>query len=691
MPNALAHETSPYLLQHADNPVAWLPWGETAFERARREDKPIFLSIGYAACHWCHVMAHESFEDVDTAALLNEHFVPVKVDREERPDVDSLYMDAVVSMTGRGGWPASVFLTPDGKPFFAGTYFPPSPRHGLPAFREVLRGVARAWREDRAQLLDSAGRVAEQLAVASAALPPGGDLRSESLDAAAEGLWRGFDAVNGGWGAAPKFPAALAIEFLLRRSVRSRDVLARDLALQALEAMAAGGIHDQLAGGFHRYTVDAGWTVPHFEKMLYDNALLARVYLLGWLATGRARLRQVAEATLDFMLAELATPEGGLASSLDADSEGEEGRYYVWTEEEFRAALADPALEELALAVWGVTAGGNFEGRNVLTQAMDEQAIEARFAGKFPDWRAALQEARRRLVAARGRRERPARDDKVLTAWNGLALMSLAEAARALPDPRYLAAAQRLAAFLLEKPRLNGHLARSWRNGQARQRAYLEDHAALGLGCLALYQTDFNLRWFDAAREQAEAILGSFSDPEGGFFDTGSDHEPLFARPRTIQDSPVPSGSALAVLLLLHLSALTGDARFEQAALPPLGAMQEVAVRHPSAFAAWLCALDWAIGPVLQLALVGEPAEPSFAALARPAQSRYAPRLVVAGGPPGTAGQPALLRDRAMIEGRPTAYLCQAFTCQLPVTEPGDLERQLAQALPAPVASQPRD
>ncbi len=678
--NALASETSPYLLQHADNPVAWLPWGAEAFERARREDKPIFLSIGYAACHWCHVMAHESFEDADTAALLNENFIPVKVDREERPDVDSLYMDAVVSMTGRGGWPTSIFLTPDGKPFFAGTYFPPEPRHGLPAFREVLLQVARAWRENRAQLLDSAARVAEQLAAASAALPPGAELQSETLGAAAEGLWRTFDAANGGWGTEPKFPAALAIEFLLRRSVRSQDLLARDLAVQALEAMAAGGIHDQLGGGFHRYAVDAAWTIPHFEKMLYDNALLARAYLLGWLATGQARLRQVAGATLDFMLDELATPEGGLASSLDADSEGEEGRFYVWTAGEVRSVLSNAALEEIAGAAWGITSEGNFEGRTVLAMAQDEAAMEARFAGEVPDWRQKLGEARRRLLEARGRRQRPARDDKVLTAWNGLALVSLAEAARILPGPRYLAAAQRLAVFLLDKPRLNGGLARSWRNGQARQRAYLEDHAALGIGLLSLYQADFDPRWFAAARDQAETIMGSFLDAEGGFFDTGADHEPLFARPRTVQDSPVPSGSTLAVLLLLHLSALTGEARYEQAALRPLGAMQEVAARHPSAFAGWLCALDWALGPVLQLAIVGEPTDPGFVALATPARSRYFPRLVVAGGPPGAPGHPALLHDRPMIGGRPTAYLCQGFTCQLPVTEPGDLGQQLDEA-----------
>ncbi|MEX0787866.1 MAG: thioredoxin domain-containing protein, partial [Anaerolineales bacterium] len=402
MSNALAGETSPYLLQHAENPVAWLPWGEEAFARARREDKPIFLSVGYAACHWCHVMAHESFEDSATAATLNDRFIPVKVDREERPDVDSLYMDAVVALTGQGGWPMSVFLTPEGKPFYGGTYFPPERRHGLPAFRELLQGIDHAWRQDRESLLESASRVAEHVAASSAGPAGGGDLRQGTLDTAAEALWRGYDGVHGGWGGAPKFPAALAVEFLLRRTVRTGDKLARDLVVQTLEAMAAGGIYDQLGGGFHRYAVDAAWRVPHFEKMLYDNALLARVYLQAWLLTGRDRLLEVARGTLDFLLDEMRLPEGGLASSLDADSEGEEGRYYVWTDADFRDAIGDAAMEEIARTAWGVTPEGNFEGRNVLVRAAEEVTLEARFGRSGPGWREKLAEARRRLLVARG-------------------------------------------------------------------------------------------------------------------------------------------------------------------------------------------------------------------------------------------------------------------------------------------------
>jgi uncharacterized protein YyaL (SSP411 family) len=675
--NALANETSPYLLQHAENPVAWLPWGEEAFARARNEDKPIFLSVGYAACHWCHVMAHESFEDSATAALLNEHFIPIKVDREERPDVDSLYMDAVVALTGRGGWPMSVFLTPDGKPFYGGTYFPPERRHGLPAFREILQGIDRAWKDDRESLMESATRVTEHVTSTSAGPAGGGDLRPGTLDTAAEALWRGYDGVDGGWGGAPKFPAALAVEFLLRRTVRNGDKLARDLAVQTLEAMAAGGIYDQLGGGFHRYSVDAAWRVPHFEKMLYDNALLARVYLQAWHVTGRDRLLQVARGTLDFLLDEMMLPEGGLASSLDADTEGEEGRYYIWTDGDFRDAIGDAAMEEIARTAWGVTPQGNFEGRNVLVRAADAAALEARFGGTRGGWREPLAEAQRRLLAARGRRPRPALDDKVLTAWNGLALMAFAEAARILEDARYLAAAQALAEFLLEKPWTETGLARSWRAGRARYRAYLEDHAALGVGLLAMYQTDFSRRAYAGARERAEEILLAFADPEGGFFDTRDDHEPLLARPKTLQDSPVPSGSTLATWLMLILGSLTGENRYEEAARAPIAAMQDAAARHPTSFAGWLCALDMAIGPMVQLALIGSPESVGVKALARVAHSRYMPNMVVAAGDGTGTADPPLLRDRPALDGEATAYLCRDFACELPTKSPDTLANQL--------------
>jgi len=700
MSNRLQHEISPYLLQHADNPVEWHAWGPEALALARELDKPIFLSIGYAACHWCHVMAHESFEDPATAALMNEHFVNIKVDREERPDVDSLYMDAVVAMTGQGGWPMSVFLSPEGEPFYGGTYFPPDRRHGLPAFKEVLLAIAGSWQADRERLLAGGKQLAAQLAQAPSLTGGQPGIQPELLDRAAEGLFRDYDWRNGGWGRAPKFPQPMAIEFLLRRQARSGDKLALDMALGSLRAMAAGGIHDQLGGGFARYSVDERWLVPHFEKMLYDNAQLARVYLLAWKLSGDRGLLAAADSTLDFMLRELRDPLGGFYSSLDADSEGEEGKYYLWTSSEIEAALgdaglaasgdrhtagpADPQLAALFAAAYGVEAGGNFEGSNVLSRAATDEALAGQFGLPIEQVAERLSHARHRLLEVRQARVRPGLDDKVLCAWNGLALMALVEAAAATARPDRLEAAQRLAGFLLEHLVVDGRLQRSWRRGQARYNAYLEDHAALGLGLLALYQVDFDLRWYAAAVAQADEILAAFPDPQGGFFDTRHDHERLIARPKSIQDSPTPSGNTSAASLLLQLAALTGERRYAVPAEAAASAMQELAAGHPTAFSGWLCAMDFALGPQLQLALAGDPSELEFQALAQVPRSRYLPNLVTAGGEPGTGGQPGLMADRSRIDGQPAAYLCQGFVCRLPVTTPEALAEQLDA-----VASQP--
>jgi hypothetical protein len=690
MSNRLREEISPYLLQHADNPVDWYPWGPEALELARAQDRPIFLSVGYAACHWCHVMAHESFEDPEIAALMNEHFVNVKVDREERPDLDSLYMEAVVAMTGQGGWPMSVFLTPQGEPFYGGTYFPPERRHGLPGFKELLRAIAEGWRGDRRQLLAGGRELAARLAQ-PAALGGAGGLRLELQDRAAEGLFRDYDWRHGGWGRAPKFPQPLAIEFLLRRHARSGDKLALDMALGSLRAMAAGGIHDQLGGGFARYSVDDRWLVPHFEKMLYDNAQLARVYLLAWKLSGDPALLAVADSTLDFMLLELGDPAGGLYSSLDADSEGVEGRFYVWSLGELEAALGEqrlaggsgspggegPRLAALFAEAYGATAEGNFEDRNVLSRVRDDRALAEQFGLPVERVAEELRRARARLLAARGRRVRPGLDDKVLTAWNGLALATLAEAAAATGRQDRLEAAQRLAGFLLEHLMESGRLRRAWRKGQARNEAFLEDHAQLGLGLLALYQVDFDLRWYAAAVAHAEEILEAYADPQGGCFDTRHDHERLIARPKSLQDTPTASGNAAAASLLLQLAALTGERRYAEPAEAAAAAMQELAARHPTAFSAWLCAIHFALGPQLQLALAGDPADPDFQALARTAQARYLPNLVIAGGEPGAPSLPPLLADRPRRDGRPTAYLCQGFVCNLPVTTPEALAQQL--------------
>jgi len=681
MSNHLVGSTSPYLLQHAENPVDWHPWGPEALEKAREQDKPIFLSIGYAACHWCHVMAHESFEDPKTAALMNENFVNIKVDREERPDIDSLYMEAVVAMTGQGGWPMSVFLTPDGRPFYGGTYFPPARRFNMPAFSEILLTLADKWSNDRDSLIDIGNELTDRIAAAPALRAGDNDLDPQHFDRAAEALFRGYDWTHGGWGQAPKFPQPMAIEFLLRRYARSGDKLALDMAKHVLSAMANGGMYDQLGGGFSRYAVDEIWLVPHFEKMLYDNAQLARVYIQGWQVTGDQQMRVVADETIAFMLRDMRHPEGGFFSSYDADSEGEEGKFYVWTVEEINAAIDDPKLAELIMAAYGVTEVGNFEGSNIFYRASEPEALAEQYSIDVETVEKQIAEAQEMLLETRRQRIHPGLDDKVLTAWNGLALIALAEAARATQNEEYLEAAQTQASFLLENLLVDGKLLRSWRDGKAQYTAYLEDHAALGLGLLALYQSDFNPRWYREAVRQADELLEAFADPEGGFFDTRHDHEQLIARPKSIQDSPTPSGNTLAAMLLLTLGAYEGAARFIDPAESALRAMVLTASQHPSAFAGWLNAMDFAIGPQLQLAIAGSPSDPRFNELLSRFNSEYIPNLIVAGGEPGADDQPTLMAERGMREDRPTAYLCQGFTCQLPTIDGDELSRQLDAAL----------
>jgi uncharacterized protein YyaL (SSP411 family) len=675
--NRLLGETSPYLLQHAENPVDWYPWGAEAFQRAQEENKPIFLSIGYAACHWCHVMERESFEDVETAKLMNEHFINVKVDREERPDIDSLYMQAVITLSGQGGWPTSVFLTPEGEPFYGGTYYPPEPRHNLPSFRQVLLGISQAWRDDHERLLTAAGELSARIASASVLPSPADHLDPIILESAAKALFSNYDWTHGGWGGAPKFPMATVIDFLLRLHHRTADSLGRDMAIHALNKMARGGIRDHLAGGFHRYAVDRSWLVPHFEKMLYDNALLAQAYLHAWLVTGEGEFRRIADETLGFLLRDMKHSSGGFFSSLDADTEGEEGRFYVWSYDELGAALPDDKQFALFTAAFGASEAGNFEGQNILFQAKtelelaDELKLDVGHVGNL------LSESRQLLLQIRNDRHAPALDDKVLASWNGLLLSTLAEAARAMRDRNYLKAAQSLAAFLLEEMTVDGQLMRSWREGDARQRAFLQDHAAVGLGLLTLYQTDFNPRWYQAAVLQAEEILDHFTDPSGGFFDTRDDHEPLITRPKSLQDTPVPSANTLATKLLLTLAALSGDRRYAMASETIIRSMQADAARYPSAFSGWLSALDFVLGPQLQLAIVGQPGTPDFEALVETVQGRYHPRIVIAGSPEGVSGHPELLENRKMINDQATAYLCQGFACNLPTNSPDELSKQL--------------
>jgi uncharacterized protein len=603
VPNALAQETSPYLRQHAQNPVDWLPWGAVALERAGAEDKPLLVSIGYSACHWCHVMERESFEDHATARLMNESFVCVKVDREERPDIDALYMEAVQGMTGHGGWPLNVFLTPEQLPFYGGTYFPPDPRHGMPAWTQVLQAIAESWEANREEIRAGGERLRERLSGGARLSPSEEPLREGALDQAVAELTKSFDARHGGFGGAPKFPQAPVLEFLLLRDA------GHAMALTTLHAMAGGGIHDQLGGGFARYSVDASWTVPHFEKMLYDNALLARAYLHGWQATrdarqahdrhdqGDVRLREVCVDTLEWALREMRGPEAGFYSALDADSEGVEGRFYVWSVTELRDLLGADA--DAAIAWLGATEHGNFQdphhpepGLNVLTDR-----------GSAPE-EPTRERIHERLLAVRQQRVRPALDDKRLTSWNALMIGALAEAGAALGEQRYLDAAIGCADFVQTQMRdQRGRLLRTYNDGRAKIDAYLEDHAFLLEALIALFEATCEERWFHQAIALADEILARFADREGGgFFSTSSDGEALIVRRKDLEDSPIPSGSSSAALGLLRLSQLTGNHEYERQALGAIALVSEIAPRHPSAFGHMLQAMHWQLAPARPLA-----------------------------------------------------------------------------------------
>jgi len=698
MTNRLATETSPYLLQHADNPVDWYPWGEEALAKAQAEEKPIFLSIGYSACHWCHVMAHESFEDPNAAAILNQHFVSIKVDREERPDLDRIYMGAVQAMTGSGGWPMSVFLTPEGLPFYAGTYFPPTHRYGLPSFQQVLEAIVRGWRDRRAELVESSQQV---LAVLQQQQGGGygeteAALRPATLAAAVARLQATFDAENGGWGGAPKFPQPMALEFLLRQHHRTGETAILDLVTQTLEAMARGGIYDQLGGGFHRYSVDGRWGTPHFERMLYDNAQLARVYLHAWQVTGNVFFRTISEEILDYVTREMtcgganaATSPmspgrnrhrsdgwtdgtGGFYSSQDADSEGEEGKFFVWRPAEIRAVLGDEA--ERFMAAYGVTEAGNFEGKNIL-----------HLLGSVEE-RESLAPAREKLLAAREQRVHPGRDDKVLTAWNGLMLAAFAEAARALGREDYRQVAVGNADFLLrEMRRENGRLWRTWNAGQAKLNGYLEDYTHLIEGLLELYQTTFEPRWYTAAQELAETMVAHFRHPEGGkaeglagFYDTSNDHEALVVRPRDLQDNATPSGNGMAAYVLPRLAGLAVEPRYHELAEESLRSVQSLLAQYPLGFGQWLIALDYLLVAPRELAIVGDAAADGAQELLQVAQDGYRPHQVVALGAP--SADPAaipLLQGRNLLDGQPTAYVCTGATCRPPVSDPDDLRELL--------------
>ena len=676
-PNRLAAETSPYLLQHAHNPVDWYPWGPEALDRASAEDRPILLSIGYAACHWCHVMERESFEDATTAALMNEHFVSIKVDREERPDLDSIYMDACQAMNGHGGWPLTAFLTPAGEPFYAGTYYPPEPRHGMPAFRQVLTGIAEAWRDRRDEVSVQAGRIVEHIARATQVDGGKQELTPDIAEEAGDALRRSFDARWGGFGSAPKFPQPMVLEFLLRRSLRG-DADAERMVSTTLDHMARGGIYDQLGGGFARYSTDGSWLVPHFEKMLYDNAQLALVFSRAWLQTRTDTYRRIAAETLGYLLREMQQPEGGFSSSQDADSEGVEGRFFTWTWQE----LSSHVSEHVA-ACLGATAQGNWEGTNVLWRPFDPAAYAAEHGRDAEALEAEIEAARAHLLAVREERVHPGTDDKVIAAWNGLVIEALAEAGRAMDAPAFVEAAERCATFVLAHLRDDdGRLHRSWRAGALGPPGFADDYALMSSACLALYETTGRTQWFEESKSLADELLRSFHDSErGGFFQTGADAEELVLRPKDLYDNAVPGGNSAAALLLLRLALFTGEARYERAGVAALQLVRAAMAGAPTGFGRALCALDLHLGPTREIAIVGEPDDGTTRAMVRSVTAdRWLPNAAIAACAPGDEEARRvvpLLRDRTTVDDRPAAYVCERFVCGLPVTDVGDLVDQV--------------
>jgi uncharacterized protein YyaL (SSP411 family) len=679
MPNRLANETSPYLLQHAGNPVDWYAWEPEALERAKREDKPILLSIGYAACHWCHVMAHESFEDEETARVMNENFVNIKVDREERPDLDGIYMQAVQAMTGHGGWPMTMFLLPDGSPFFGGTYFPPQDKHGLPSFRRVLQSVADAYAKRREGVAQSAQQLKQIYESNLAGARSTGGLSPQLLEHAYRSLEQGYDAQNGGFGTAPKFPATMVLDFLLRYWKRTGTPHALDMVATSFLKMARGGIYDHVGGGFARYAVDAVWLVPHFEKMLYDNALLTRLGAHLWQATRDNEVKRVTTEIVEWVGREMTSPEGGFYSSLDADSEGHEGKFYVWSADEIDSLLgADTSVFK---SYYGVTREGNFEGRNILFVAVGGPAAAARSRVDAETLDAILTRGKTILYESRAKRVWPGRDEKILASWNGLMLRGVATAARVFERADFSKLAIRNAEFLSREMVRKGRVMRSHKEGVTRISGFLEDHAAVALGFLAAYELTFDERWVDRAREIADAMIEWFwDDHTGAFFDTARDAEQLITRPRDVTDNATPSGTSLAVELLLHLSELQQDAEYRRRAVFTVETLVEPITRYPTAFGHLLGAADMEINGAIEVALVGDTTSAAFKALEQAVAEQYVPSLMLAGGEAGKSSHIKLLEDRPLVDGKSTAYVCRGYSCDRPVTTPDALSDQLENA-----------
>lgn len=680
--NRLIDETSPYLRQHAHNPVDWYAWGEEALAASRDLDKPIFLSIGYSACHWCHVMERESFEHEATAALMNELFINIKVDREERPDLDSIYMDAVQAMTGQGGWPMSVFLTPEGKPFYGGTYYPPEPRYGMPSFIQVLRSVSDAYGARRDQVEGQAERMTNMLRSAAQFETQAVDLGVETLDEAVQQLHQYFDDEHGGFGSQPKFPQPMTLEFIMTQFLRTGDLDTLYMSELTLEQMALGGIYDQLGGGFHRYSVDEHWLVPHFEKMLYDNSQLLLLYLRAWQLNNIPLYKRIVEETTDYVLREMTAPTGGFYATQDADSEGEEGKFFVWTPAEIEAVLDtenDTVSAKLLQAHYGVSARGNFEGNNILHIRRPLEHVAEEFGLTLEQAETQLAAAKAKLFAAREERIKPGRDEKILVEWNGLMIHALAEVGVVMGRQDALDAAIAAANFVLsEMSQPDGKLYRSYKDGRARLNAYLEDYAAFARALVALYEATFDLRWLGEASRLTKIIFDQFHDSEkGGFFQTGIDHETLVARRKDYIDNAVPSGNSLVTELLLRLAVLVENEEYRREATRVLLTLKAAMAQQPTGFGRMLTALHTVLHPSQEIAIVGDPADATTQALLAEVRQRYLPTTVLALKQPDQEAMLPLLAERGLVNGQAAAYVCENYACKLPVTTPEALAELL--------------
>ncbi|REJ78150.1 MAG: thioredoxin domain-containing protein [Acidobacteria bacterium] len=672
--NRLANETSPYLLQHAHNPVDWYPWSEEAFAKAKSEDKPVLLSIGYSACHWCHVMERESFEDEKIASIMNERFVNIKVDMEERPDVDKIYMNFVQMTTGSGGWPMTVFLTPDQKPFFGGTYFPPQPRFNLPSFEQILVSVSSAYADNREEVLRSANDILGEIRRIAIAESDQAGFGEDLLETAYLSFERSFDRRNGGFGGAPKFPAPMSLEFLLRYFKRTSDDRAAEIVIETCRKMAFGGIFDQLGGGFHRYTVDANWLTPHFEKMLYDNAQLARFYLHLYQLTGDEFYERIVRETLDYVLREMTDAKGGFYSAQDADSEGVEGKFFVWTPAEIREVLDQDAADAFC-AFYDVTEQGNFEGKSILRVTKSIAGTADALGIAEEELASVLEEGRKKLFSHRESRVKPFRDEKVLTAWNGLMLAAFAEAAMILRDDKYMQAARNNADFLLEELRTEDGLLRTWKDGKAKLQAYVEDYSNLADGLIELYQASGEDSYLFAARELSDEMIASFWDEEsGGLFFTASDHEELIVRTKDFNDNATPSGNSAAADVLLRLSRIFSDQKYERFAMGILRLVAPMVRRYPGAFGRAISAMEFAIGDVKEIVIIGSRSGEFENILA---ENYFPLKVVLRAAEPDTGSALSLLQGRDRVDGKTTVYVCENGTCRLPATDKAGMKKQL--------------